>query len=113
MPSVKALAQAFLLTSKHTQPQRRWRAKVRIAAPPDTPDKPNTSLAKRHKLEHAVSMAEVADESTIASDLSSLETDPSIHSEATPPIASPASPVPVRHGFLRSNIAFFENLKFK
>ncbi|XP_033152628.1 uncharacterized protein LOC117136078 isoform X6 [Drosophila mauritiana] len=113
MPSVKALAQAFLLTSKHTQPQRRWRAKVRIAAPPDTPDKPNTSLAKRHKLEHAVSMAEVADESTIASDLSSLETDPSMHSEATPPIASPASPVPVRHGFLRSNIAFFENLKFK
>ncbi|XP_017078009.1 general transcriptional corepressor trfA isoform X7 [Drosophila eugracilis] len=113
MPSVKALAQAFLLTSKHTQPQRRWRAKVRIAAPPDTPDKPNTSLAKRHKLEHAVSMAEVADESTIASDLSSLETDPSIHSENTPPIASPASPVPVRHGFLRSNIAFFENLKFK
>ncbi|KMY92036.1 uncharacterized protein LOC6739296 isoform X7 [Drosophila simulans] len=113
MPSVKALAQAFLLTSKHTQPQRRWRAKVRIAAPPDTPDKPNTSLTKRHKLEHAVSMAEVADESTIASDLSSLETDPSIHSEATPPIASPASPVPVRHGFLRSNIAFFENLKFK
>ncbi|XP_026834935.1 mucin-17 isoform X6 [Drosophila erecta] len=113
MPSVKALAQAFLLTSKHTQPQRRWRAKVRIAAPPDTPDKPNTSLAKRHKLEHAVSMAEVADESTIASDLSSLETDPSIHSEANPPVASPASPVPVRHGFLRSNIAFFENLKFK
>ncbi|KAI8037276.1 hypothetical protein M5D96_010027 [Drosophila gunungcola] len=29
MPSVKALAQAFLLTSKHTQPQRRWRATVR------------------------------------------------------------------------------------
>nr|XP_016940601.1 uncharacterized protein LOC108017926 isoform X11 [Drosophila suzukii] len=113
MPSVKALAQAFLLTSKHTQPQRRWRAKVRIAAPPDTPDKPDTSLTKRHKLEHAVSMAEVADESTIASDLSSLETDPSIHSEGNPPIASPASPVPVRHGFLRSNIAFFENLKFK
>ncbi|XP_043642170.1 uncharacterized protein LOC122612501 isoform X5 [Drosophila teissieri] len=113
MPSVKALAQAFLLTSKHTQPQRRWRAKVRIAAPPETPDKPNTSLAKRHKLVHAVSMAEVADESTIASDLSSLETDPSIHSEANPPVASPASPVPVRHGFLRSNIAFFENLKFK
>ncbi|KRJ98285.1 titin homolog isoform X2 [Drosophila yakuba] len=113
MPSVKALAQAFLLTSKHTQPQRRWRAKVRIAAPPETPDKPNTSLAKRHKLEHAVSMAEVADESTIASDLSSLETDPSIHSETNPPVASPASPVPVRHGFLRSNIAFFENLKFK
>ncbi|XP_017108079.2 uncharacterized protein M7BP isoform X7 [Drosophila bipectinata] len=113
MPSVKALAQAFLLTSKHTQPERRWRAKVRIAAPPDTPDKPGSSLAKRHKLEHAVSMAEVADESTIASDLSSLETDPSIHSEGLPPIASPASPVPVRHGFLRSNIAFFENLKFK
>ncbi|XP_037713150.1 uncharacterized protein LOC119549282 isoform X7 [Drosophila subpulchrella] len=113
MPSVKALAQAFLLTSKHTQPQRRWRATVRIAAPPDTPDKPDTSLTKRHKLEHAVSMAEVADESTIASDLSSLETDPSIHSEGNPPIASPASPVPVRHGFLRSNIAFFENLKFK
>uniref|UniRef100_A0A6P4FH02 General transcriptional corepressor trfA isoform X8 n=1 Tax=Drosophila rhopaloa TaxID=1041015 RepID=A0A6P4FH02_DRORH len=113
MPSVKALAQAFLLTSKHTQPQRRWRASVRIAAPPDTPDKPTSSLAKRHKLEHAVSMAEVADESTIASDLSSLETDPSIHSESNPPIASPASPVPVRHGFLRSNIAFFENLKFK
>ncbi|XP_016958088.2 uncharacterized protein LOC108030034 isoform X10 [Drosophila biarmipes] len=113
MPSVKALAQAFLLTSKHTQPQRRWRAKVRIAAPPATPDKPDTSLTKRHKLEHGVSMAEVADESTIASDLSSLETDPSIHSEGNPPIASPASPVPVRHGFLRSNIAFFENLKFK
>ncbi|XP_041565801.1 serine-rich adhesin for platelets isoform X6 [Drosophila elegans] len=113
MPSVKALAQAFLLTSKHTQPQRRWRATVRIAAPPDTPDKPSSSLAKRNKLEHAVSMAEVADESTIASDLSSLETDPSIHSEGNPPIASPASPVPVRHGFLRSNIAFFENLKFK
>ncbi|XP_017014829.2 uncharacterized protein M7BP isoform X4 [Drosophila takahashii] len=115
MPSVKALAQAFLLTSKHTQPQRRWRAKVRIAAPPETPDKPDTStsLAKRHKLEHAVSMAEVADESTIASDLSSLETDPSIHSEGNPPIATPVSPVPVRHGFLRSNIAFFENLKFK
>ncbi|KPU76507.1 uncharacterized protein Dana_GF13187, isoform F [Drosophila ananassae] len=113
MPSVKALAQAFLLTSKHTQYERRWRAKVRIAAPPDTPDKPASSLAKRHKLEHAVSMAEVADEATIASDLSSLETDPSIHSEGLPPIASPASPVPVRHGFLRSNIAFFENLKFK
>ncbi|XP_052841601.1 titin homolog isoform X7 [Drosophila gunungcola] len=113
MPSVKALAQAFLLTSKHTQPQRRWRATVRIAAPPDTSDKPSSSLGKRNKLEHAVSMAEVADESTIASDLSSLETDPSIHSEGNPPIASPASPVPVRHGFLRSNIAFFENLKFK
>lgn len=28
MPSVKALAQAFLLTSKRTQPERRWRAKV-------------------------------------------------------------------------------------
>ncbi|KAI8037254.1 hypothetical protein M5D96_010005 [Drosophila gunungcola] len=86
---------------------------VRIAAPPDTSDKPSSSLGKRNKLEHAVSMAEVADESTIASDLSSLETDPSIHSEGNPPIASPASPVPVRHGFLRSNIAFFENLKFK
>ncbi|XP_070140545.1 uro-adherence factor A isoform X10 [Drosophila kikkawai] len=112
MPSVKALAQAFLLTSKHTQPQRRWR-QVRLAAPPDAPNKPGTSLPKRHRLEHAVSMAEVADESTIASDLSSLETDPSLHSEGNPPIASPASPVPVRHGFLRSNIAFFENLKFK
>ncbi|XP_020806445.1 uncharacterized protein LOC110182647 isoform X9 [Drosophila serrata] len=112
MPSVKALAQAFLLTSKHTQPQRRWR-QVRLAAPPDAPNKPGTSLPKRHRLEHAVSMAEVADESTIASDLSSLETDPSLQSEGNPPIASPASPVPVRHGFLRSNIAFFENLKFK
>ncbi|XP_041449021.1 serine-rich adhesin for platelets isoform X7 [Drosophila obscura] len=119
MPSVKALAQAFLLTSKAQQAERKWRSKVRIAgaaaSAPETPDKPATSLARRHKLEHAVSMAEVADESTIASDLSSLETDPSIHSDGSmnPPIASPVSPVPVRHGFLRSNIAFFENLKFK
>lgn len=28
LPSVKALAQAFLLTSKRMQPERRWRAKV-------------------------------------------------------------------------------------
>ncbi|XP_034654708.1 serine-rich adhesin for platelets isoform X1 [Drosophila subobscura] len=115
MPSVKALAQAFLLTSKAQQAERRWRSKVRMAATHDSSDKPATSLARRPKLEHAVSMAEVADESTIASDLSSLETDPSMHSDGSmnPPIASPVSPVPVRHGFLRSNIAFFENLKFK
>ncbi|XP_034129630.1 serine-rich adhesin for platelets isoform X2 [Drosophila guanche] len=115
MPSVKALAQAFLLTSKAQQAERRWRSKVRMAAAHDSPDRPATSLARRPKLEHAVSMAEVADESTIASDLSSLETDPSMHSDGSmnPPIASPVSPVPVRHGFLRSNIAFFENLKFK
>lgn len=30
LPSVKALAQAFLLTSKRTQPERRWRAKVAL-----------------------------------------------------------------------------------
>ncbi|XP_026841715.1 serine-rich adhesin for platelets isoform X18 [Drosophila persimilis] len=115
MPSVKALAQAFLLTSKAQQAERRWRSKVRLSLPADTSDKSPTSLARRHKLEHAVSMAEVADESTIASDLSSLETDPSIQSDGStnPPIASPVTPVPVRHGFLRSNIAFFENLKFK
>ncbi|XP_023030907.1 mucin-17 isoform X2 [Drosophila willistoni] len=124
MPSVKALAQAFLLTSKHTQPQRRWRARhVRIAASasvsaPETPDKPadspSSNLSRKHRLEHAVSMAEVADESTIASDLSSLETDSSIPSEGGNAFVPPtASPVPVRRGFLRSNIAFFENLKFK
>ncbi|XP_062133054.1 general transcriptional corepressor trfA isoform X6 [Drosophila sulfurigaster albostrigata] len=116
MPSVKALAQAFLLTSKRTQPERRWRKTVRLIAPPETPEKPSTPVSRRHMLQHAVSMAEVADESTIASDLSSLETDPSIHSESQPspiPVAAQASPVPVRRGFLRSNIAFFENLKFK
>ncbi|XP_068146932.1 serine-rich adhesin for platelets isoform X7 [Drosophila tropicalis] len=122
LPSVKALAQAFLLTSKHTQPQRRWRARhVRVAASasaPETPDKPavspSSNLSRKHRLEHAVSMAEVADESTIASDLSSLETDSSIPSEGGNAFVPPtASPVPVRRGFLRSNIAFFENLKFK
>ncbi|KRG04489.1 serine-rich adhesin for platelets isoform X4 [Drosophila mojavensis] len=125
LPSVKALAQAFLLTSKRTQPERRWRAKtlqhqarLMKSAPdtPVTPEKPGTPQSRRQMLQHAVSMAEVADESTIASDLSSLETDPSMHSDGLPsaiPIASPASPVPVRRGFLRSNIAFFENLKFK
>ncbi|XP_060655195.1 general transcriptional corepressor trfA isoform X11 [Drosophila nasuta] len=116
MPSVKALAQAFLLTSKRTQPERRWRKTVRLIAPPETPEKPSTPVSRRHMLQHAVSMAEVADESTIASDLSSLETDPSIHSESQPSpisVAAQASPVPVRRGFLRSNIAFFENLKFK
>ncbi|XP_030370180.1 uncharacterized protein LOC115620838 isoform X6 [Scaptodrosophila lebanonensis] len=119
MPSVKALAQAFLLTSKHTQPERRWRAKakqVMLTPSPDTPTKPGSEPRRKPVLEHAISMAEVADESTIASDLSSLETDQSMQSEgqANPlPIASPASPVPVRRGFLRSNIAFFENLKFK
>ncbi|XP_017866717.1 PREDICTED: serine-rich adhesin for platelets isoform X4 [Drosophila arizonae] len=125
LPSVKALAQAFLLTSKRTQPERRWRAKtlqhqarLMKSAPdtPVTPEKPGTPQSRRQMLQHTVSMAEVADESTIASDLSSLETDPSMHSDGLPsaiPIASPASPVPVRRGFLRSNIAFFENLKFK
>ncbi|KAM8714243.1 hypothetical protein ACLKA7_014387 [Drosophila subpalustris] len=124
LPSVKALAQAFLLTSKRTQPQRRWRVAkhVKLVAPPDapespeTPEKPDASLKRKLMLQHAVSMAEVADESTIASDLSSLETDPSMQSEGQSnpiPIAAPASPVPVRRGFLRSNIAFFENLKFK
>ncbi|XP_023177884.2 bromodomain-containing protein DDB_G0270170 isoform X3 [Drosophila hydei] len=122
LPSVKALAQAFLLTSKRVQPERRWRAKTLqhhaklMTPPPDTPEKPSTPQSRRQMLQHAVSMAEVADESTISSDLSSLETDPSLHSDGQPlaiPIASPASPVPVRRGFLRSNIAFFENLKFK
>ncbi|XP_034479691.1 general transcriptional corepressor trfA isoform X6 [Drosophila innubila] len=120
LPSVRALAQAFLLTSKRTQPARRWRAKhVKLVSAPETPEKPDTPVTpvtRKHMLQHAVSMAEVADESTIASDLSSLETDPSMQSESlsnTIPIAAPASPVPVRRGFLRSNIAFFENLKFK
>ncbi|XP_030563630.1 general transcriptional corepressor trfA isoform X5 [Drosophila novamexicana] len=120
LPSVKALAQAFLLTSKRTQPERRWRAKTlqhaKLRAQADAPEQPTSPQPRKHMLQHAVSIAEVADESTIASDLSSLETDPSMQSEENAiniPIASPASPVPVRRGFLRSNIAYFENLKFK
>ncbi|XP_032590970.1 dentin sialophosphoprotein isoform X8 [Drosophila grimshawi] len=115
LPSVKALAQAFLLTSKRTQPERRWRAKhVKLMA--EKSENPSTPQVRRQMLQHAVSVAEVADESTIASDLSSLETDPSLQSEGQSisiPVAAQASPVPVRRGFLRSNIAFFENLKFK
>ncbi|KRF80046.1 uncharacterized protein M7BP isoform X11 [Drosophila virilis] len=120
LPSVKALAQAFLLTSKRTQPERRWRAKTlqnaKLRASPDASEQPTSPQSRKHMLQRAVSIAEVADESTIASDLSSLETDPSMQSEENAmniPIASPASPVPVRRGFLRSNIAYFENLKFK
>ncbi|XP_033150947.1 uncharacterized protein LOC108596318 isoform X3 [Drosophila busckii] len=115
MPSVKALAKAFMLTNKHMQAERRLRAKhVTLMAPDEAPRTPSPTQSRRQMLQHAVSMAEVADESTIASDLSSLETDPSSNSASSSiPIASPASPVPVRRGFLRSNIAFFENLKFK
>lgn len=47
---------------------------LKLVAPPDTPEKPSTPVSRKHMLQHAVSMAEVADESTIASDLSSLET---------------------------------------
>ncbi|XP_037949403.1 uncharacterized protein LOC119680578 [Teleopsis dalmanni] len=133
LPSVKALARAFILASnKNTKTDKRW--------PMPKTTKNTLSPAPINKLETSPSVAEIAEDATISSDLSSLETDPPTSKEVEEAIETVAeavilndhakenaSPVPVndstsgksnaarkfRSGFLRSNIAFFENLKFK
>ncbi|XP_061390045.1 serine-rich adhesin for platelets [Musca vetustissima] len=133
LPSVKALARAFLMTSSSSQhsAERIWPRKAKtIPGQLKTPTKSIVKPIESPKAE--VDKSE--EDATIASDLSSLETDPSSagktpddtkdQPKSTTPANTPTTPVkatttattpttPVRQGVLKSNIAFFENLKFK
>ncbi|XP_054741086.1 uncharacterized protein LOC129246358 [Anastrepha obliqua] len=138
MPSVKALAQAFILSSsKYTIAEKRWKKGVQNM--PSVPSKPIFKQEAMQKTEASTSIAEIAEDATIASDLSSLETDPPTNkdlvtvkptddlSPITPsPTNSPTSDLAAkvegnksatnalrRISMLKSNIAFFENLRFK
>uniref|UniRef100_A0A0A1WFC4 ATPase family AAA domain-containing protein 5 n=1 Tax=Zeugodacus cucurbitae TaxID=28588 RepID=A0A0A1WFC4_ZEUCU len=127
MPSVKALAQAFLLSSnKCSQAEKRWKkgiqkmpsTSIQFSNPPET------------YTENIVKVPEKTEDTTISSDLSSLETDPSINVDISTnkTSRSPSTERTVnneennnknttnmlrRVSMLKSNIAFFENLKFK
>uniref|UniRef100_A0A0K8VDF5 Uncharacterized protein n=3 Tax=Bactrocera latifrons TaxID=174628 RepID=A0A0K8VDF5_BACLA len=126
MPSVKALAQAFLLSSnKCSQAEKRW--KKGIQKMPSTAVKLNNPLTTQ--TENMVTAPEMTEDATIASDLSSLETDPSANMDILTNKTKTSSPEGTancednskknttnmlrRVSMLKSNIAFFENLKFK
>nr|XP_036223328.1 uncharacterized protein LOC106614091 isoform X5 [Bactrocera oleae] len=126
MPSVKALAQAFLLSSnKCSQAEKRW--KKGIQKMPSTAIKLNQPPTAH--TENMVTAPEMTEDATIASDLSSLDTDPSINmgslSNKTKTSSlertvnyednnnKNTSNMLRRVSMLKSNIAFFENLKFK
>ncbi|XP_053963207.1 mucin-16-like [Anastrepha ludens] len=138
MPSVKALAQAFILSSsKYTIAEKRWKKGVQNM--PSVSSKPIFKQEAMQKTEASTSIAEIAEDATIASDLSSLETDPPTNKDlvTVKPIddLSPITPSPTnsptsdlatkvegnksatnalrRISMLKSNIAFFENLRFK
>ncbi|TMW41030.1 hypothetical protein DOY81_013890, partial [Sarcophaga bullata] len=115
LPSVKALARAFLMTTNTTQPEKLWLRKARTVSQSSKKKAiPTRSLDPHLNLEEDV---------TITSDLSSLETD-SASIQKEPDLTNPSNtttsaatsdinPLPVRQGVLKSNIAFFENLKNK
>ncbi|XP_049318084.1 uncharacterized protein LOC125780236 isoform X1 [Bactrocera dorsalis] len=126
MPSVKALAQAFLLSSnKCSQAEKRW--KKGIQKMPSTAVKLNNPPTTQ--TENMVTAPEMTEDATIASDLSSLETDPSANMDILTNKTKTSSPERTanyednnnknttnmlrRVSMLKSNIAFFENLKFK
>ncbi|XP_039969397.1 titin [Bactrocera tryoni] len=126
MPSVKALAQAFLLSSnKCSQAEKRW--KKGIQKRPSTAVKLNNPPTAQ--TENMVTAPEMTEDATIASDLSSLETDPSANMDILTNKTKTSSPERTayyednnnksttnmlrRVSMLKSNIAFFENLKFK
>lgn len=129
LPSVKALAKAFLLSSSVSQTSQTEK--------PDTKKAKLTAPVVQKKSLGPVKLSsrqetDANEDATITSDLSSLDTDPSIveltkdqecetHNNAAtisaPPVIkscpSNTNTVPVREGVLKNNIAFFENLKFK
>ncbi|XP_037827901.1 titin isoform X3 [Lucilia sericata] len=130
LPSVKALARAFLMTTNTTQPEKLWLRKARTLSQGGK----KRSCSPKRSLDHIMRTEQLKpeDDLTITSDLSSLETDSSsvgveiatssdltssaISSKNDPSLpadTSNISPVPVRQGVLKNNIAFFENLKNK
>ncbi|XP_065370575.1 uncharacterized protein M7BP isoform X5 [Calliphora vicina] len=131
LPSVKALARAFLMTTKASQPEKIWLRKARTLSQGGN----KRSYSPKRSLDHLMKSerSKPEDDITITSDLSSLETDSSsigieiattsdvstigISSTNDPSLptdtGSNISPVPVRQGVLKNNIAFFENLKNK
>ncbi|XP_073847576.1 myosin-7a binding protein isoform X6 [Musca autumnalis] len=138
LPSVKALARAFLMTTSTSQhsAERIWPRKAKsIPGQSKTPTKSFVKPIESPKAD----IDKSEEDTTIASDLSSLETDPSsagktpddtkdqiksttpANTPTTPTAATattttsnpPTTPSPVRQGVLKSNIAFFENLKYK
>ncbi|KAL9920492.1 myosin-7a binding protein isoform 2-T7 [Glossina fuscipes fuscipes] len=133
LPSVKALAKAFLLSSSASQTSQTEKPDTKKAKiSPPLVQKKSIGPGKLSSRQEA----DTNEDATITSDLSSLDTDPSIveitkdqeceainNSTATTttipaPSAIKSCPsntntVPVREGVLKNNIAFFENLKFK
>ncbi|KNC26129.1 hypothetical protein FF38_12233 [Lucilia cuprina] len=130
LPSVKALAKAFLMTTNTKQPEKLWLRKARTLSQGGK----KRSCSPKRSLDHIMRTEQLKpeDDLTITSDLSSLETDSSsvgleiatssdltssaISSTNDPSLSantSNISPVPVRQGVLKNNIAFFENLKNK
>ncbi|XP_036332159.1 uncharacterized protein LOC118743528 [Rhagoletis pomonella] len=84
MPSVKALAQAFLFSSnKYSPAEKRWKKGVH-----NMPSVSHTKPGVTKKTEASLSVVEIAEDATIASDLSSLETDPPTNKDLSN-IASP------------------------
>ncbi|XP_046809418.1 uncharacterized protein LOC111675881 isoform X3 [Lucilia cuprina] len=130
LPSVKALAKAFLMTTNTKQPEKLWLRKARTLSQGGK----KRSCSPKRSLDHIMRTEQLKpeDDLTITSDLSSLETDSSsvgleiatssdltssaissTNDPSLPANTSNISPVPVRQGVLKNNIAFFENLKNK
>uniref|UniRef100_A0A1I8PDA5 Uncharacterized protein n=1 Tax=Stomoxys calcitrans TaxID=35570 RepID=A0A1I8PDA5_STOCA len=143
LPSVKALAKAFLMTSTTVQQQQSaekvWPRKTKIM--PVTEKDNNSPVKYLENLNIDIDKSE--EDMTITSDLSSLETDPTSilktaedtkEQNSPPPVNAPAptsantttiatgnhnstatttTTPTVPKGVLKTNIAFFENLKNK
>ncbi|XP_055844422.1 titin [Episyrphus balteatus] len=141
MPSVKALAKAFLMTSTTSTSENKWRkvsvlnrlqgpeagishsfVKARAGAKSplqffklttQTAAAASTSKVTQKQLEPMVpdTTSQGSEDATIASDLSSLETDPPSRIDGDTEDENQERVV--LSGCLRNNIAFFENLKNK